>query len=191
MVRPLFALLLAAVAMALSTIPPAHGDGGESPAVARRRPVVVGNLAVRPADILAVYRPPQQQAVAVYVGRVGHSIQSLIFRDAREAAAVFDGLWNNKEITKDPGDDDALRPLTRMMPKDAGEERTTSATLILNVDRVMAVTYDASERTTRVYFDKLTPELLQPQEREYIEIPNSRDEADKVMAAYKACLYTK
>src|SRR4051812_12737826 len=108
MVRPLFALLLIAVALALSTIPPVHGDGGESPGVARRRPVVVGNLAVRPADILAVYRPPQQQAVAVYIGRVGHSIQSLVFRDAREAAAVFDGLWNNKEITKDPGEDDAL-----------------------------------------------------------------------------------
>jgi hypothetical protein len=196
MARPIALLIavLVAVALTLASDVPVRADGGESPAVARRRPVVVGTLAVRAADIVAVFRPAQQQAVVVYVGRVGHAIQPIVFNDAREATAVFDGLWNNKDVTKDPGDDDALRPLTRMMPKDkdaAGGEDRNTATLILNVDRVLAINYDANERACRIYLDKLTTEPIGPQDNQYIDIRSSRDEADKVVAAYKACLYTK
>lgn len=192
MARPV-ALLIVVVAalLTLSPVERSRAADGDSPGVARRRPLVVGTLGVRPADVIAVYRPVDQQAVAVYIGRTGHAVQVLFFRDAREAAAVFDGLWNNKEVTKDAGDDDAARPLTRMIPKDAGADERNTACLMLNVDRVLACQYDTSERTLRVYFDKLTSEPLGATERDHIEIRSSRDEAEKVMLAYKACLYTK
>ena len=185
------------VALTLTLGPPAtRAAEGDSPAVARRRPVVVGNLAVHVKDVVAVYRPADQQiGVVVFVGRPGQSIQPVVFRDMREANAVFDGLWNNNDVAKDPGDDDASRPLTRMMLKDAaaGAERKT-ATLIANVDRLLAVSADPSNRAVRVYLDKPTSEVLPSggrQDYEYIEIRNVRDEADTVLAAYKACLYTK
>jgi hypothetical protein len=193
MLRSVTAVLLLAALVLLPAPHAARAVDGDSPAVAKRRPVVVGNLAIHPADIVAVYRPVEQQSVVVYVGRTGHAIQPILFGEARDATAVFEGLWNNKEITKDPGEDDAARPLTRMMPKDANDERNT-ACLILNVDRVMACRYDPSDRAVRIYIDKLTSEPLLspgPQDREYLEIRNSRDEADKIMAAYKACLYTR
>jgi hypothetical protein len=172
----------------------AEGDAPASAAVARRRPITIGTVTVHARDVVAVVRPADQVVgTTVYVGRPGQAIQAITIRDAREAAAAFDALWNNNAVTKDPGDDDAQRPLTRMMPKDpAGERRT--ATLICNVDRVLAIHADPANRVARVFFDKPSSDpLLQPngQEREFLEIRSVRDEADTVLAAYRASLYTK
>src|SRR4051794_2861025 len=79
---------------------------------AKHKALVIGDVAINPSDIVAVYRPVEQEATAVFIGRPGHDIQTLIFKDAREAAALFEEIWKNNEITKDPGDDDT-RPLTR------------------------------------------------------------------------------
>src|SRR3954466_8662550 len=88
---------------------------------AANKPITAGPLTVNPMDIIAVYRPAEQQAVVVFVGRPGQAIQPILFRHTREATQVFDGLWDNNELSKDAGDDDAAKPLTRMLPK--GSER--------------------------------------------------------------------
>ena len=58
-------------------------------------------------DILAVYRSNEQQPVEVFVGKPGHAIQVLVFHEFRESQAVFNALWANNDVTKDPGEDDA------------------------------------------------------------------------------------
>jgi hypothetical protein len=157
----------------------------------KHKAVVAGNLTINPHDIIAIYRPIEQQAVAVFIGRPGQGIQAIVFKDVREAAAVFNDLWNNEEITKNPGDSDT-RPLTRMVPKDAERK---SATLILNVDRVLAFTWDSSHRAVRVYLDKpLLSPLVDPNtgdEHDSLEIQNVRDDSESIMAAYKLCLISK
>src|SRR4051812_18932878 len=107
------------IVLCLATASPRAG------AEERRKPIVAGNLTVNPKDIIAVFRPIEQQAVAVYVGRPGQSVQAILFHDVREAAAVFNELWNNADVVKDPGEDDA-RPLTRMMIKSADGERKSA-----------------------------------------------------------------
>src|SRR5438105_15875794 len=77
----------------------------------RHKAIVVGNVAINPYDIVAVFRPIEQQGVAVYIGRRGHGMQAIILRDTNDAAAVFNEIWDNPDITKDPGNDDP-RPTT-------------------------------------------------------------------------------
>jgi hypothetical protein len=156
------------------------------------KPVVAGNLTFNPQHIVAVYRPVEQRAVAIYIGRPGQSVQTITIKDYREAAAIFNEIWGNAEVTKDPGDDDA-RPLTRMLPKDT-EGKTP--TLIVNVDRVSAILYDPSRRTASVYLDRLDPlsPLIDPNtdaERDYLAIQNIRDEGEMIVAAYKACVLAR
>src|SRR4051812_2043766 len=55
---------------------------------AAHKPITAGPLTVNPMDIIAVFRPAEQQAVVVFVGRPGQAIQPILFRDAREATAV-------------------------------------------------------------------------------------------------------
>jgi hypothetical protein len=160
--------------------------------IARHKPIVAGGLAINPYDIIAVFKPVDQQGVAIYVGRPGHEIQSIIIKDSKEAATVFGEIWDNQDVTKDPGDDDA-RPLTRMRLKDA--ERN-SATLIANVNRLLAVVWGADRRHARVYLDKFIANqpLADPNGDEpmmALEIESQHDEAETVMAAYKACVYRK
>src|SRR3954469_17277393 len=94
--------------------------GGAPPArAAGHKPVTAGTLTVNPTDIIAVFRPAEQQAVVVFIGRPGQAIQPVVFRESREATQVFDGLWDNVEVSKDPGEEDPGRPLTRMLPKGA------------------------------------------------------------------------
>jgi hypothetical protein len=158
----------------------------------RHRPVVAGEMVVNPYDIIAVYRPAGQQTVALYLGRPGQDIQVVFFHDARMAANIFSDLWNNNDITKDPGADDA-KPLTRMLI--AGTQGTT-ATLIANADRIMAVVREPNHQFVRIFFDKPNAVVpvaepgagTGPSDKNYLEIQNIRDEADAVMAAYKACL---
>jgi hypothetical protein len=161
-------------------------------AVAAHKPVTAGNLTVNPTDIVAVYRPAEQQAVVVFVGRPGQAIQPILFRDTREATAVFDGLWDNNELSKDAGDDDAGKPLTRMLPK--GSERRL-ATLLVNVNRLLAVAWDSEQSVARVYLDKpIAMPLMEPNsgaEVAYLSVPNIRQEGEAVIAAYKACSYAK
>ena len=163
-----------------------------TPALAQqRKPAVAGNLTFNPNHIVAVYRPVDGRAVAIYVGRPGQNIQTITFKDYREAAAVFNEIWSNDQITKHPGDSDA-RPLTRMLPKDA-EGKT--ATLIVNVDRIAAIAYDPSRRAASVFLDRLDPlsPLIEPNtdaESDHLVIENIRDEGEMVVAAYKACILT-
>ena len=159
---------------------------------AAHKPVTAGPLTVNPADIIAVYRPAEQQAVVVFVGRPGQAIQPILFRDSREATAVFDGLWDNNELSKDAGDDDAAKPLTRMLPK--GAERRL-ATLLVNMNRLMAVAWDSEQSVARVYLDKpIAMPLMEPNtqaEVAYLAVPNIRQEGEAVIAAYKLCTYAK
>ncbi len=170
------------------------GWGADSPP--RHKTVTAGPLTLNPRDVIAVYRPVDGQSVAVVVGRPGQGTQTIFVRDYREAAAVFNDLWNNAEITKDPGDDDA-RPLTRMMvkekPGEADEKvKKRSGTLIVNADRVLAVAWDSAQRMARVYFDRpaigANAEAARERETETLDVANNRDEADVVIAAYKACV---
>jgi hypothetical protein len=156
---------------------------------AEGKPVVAGNLTFNPQHVVAVYRPVPQGAIAIYLGRPGQNIQTIVIRDSREAAAVFDELWRNEKVTKSPGDDDG-RPLTRMLTKEA-EGKTP--TLIVNVERVSAIVYDARRRVARVYLDRLDPlsPLLDPNadaEVDHLAIQDVRDEGEMVAAAYKACV---
>jgi hypothetical protein len=112
----------------------------------------------------------------------------------REAAAVFNELWNNADIVKDPGEEDA-RPLTRMMIKSADGERK-SASLIVNVDRLMACAWETNRHALRIFIDKpIATSLVDPNdrqvERDWLELQNNTGEADVVMAAYKACSHVK
>lgn len=169
------------------------GQAAEGDAVIpnKRGPITAGNLTINPHDIVAVYRPADRQAVAVYIGRPGQAIQSIIFKDAREAAAVFDELWNNEDVTKNPGDDDA-RPLTRMLPKTAERK---SAILILNMQRVLAMSWESNHRGLHVYLDKpMVAVLIEPNsgdEHARLEIDNIHDDNDSIMAAYKLCILPK
>ena len=159
---------------------------------AKHKPIVAGDLVVNPSDVIAVYRAAEQQGVVVFIGRPGQDLQTIAFRDSREASAMFNDLWGNNEVVKDPGDDDA-RPLTRMRLKEAERK---PATLIVNVDRLLAMVRDPDRRVLHVYLDRpssLNP-LLDPntrEERPFLEIHNNHDEADNILAAYKACVYTK
>jgi hypothetical protein len=167
--------------------------GAASPArAAGHKPVTAGNLTVNPTDIIAVFRPAEQQAVVVFVGRPGQSIQPIVFHDSREATQVFDGLWDNVEVSKDPGEEDPGRPLTRMLPK--GADRRL-ATLLVNVNRLMAVAWDSERNVARVYLDKpIAMPLLEPntgEEIAYLSVPNIRQEAEAVLNAYKICTYAK
>ena len=157
------------------------------------KPIVAGGMVVNPHDVVAVYRPLDQQAVAVYLGRPGQAIQAIIIRDAKEAAAVFNEIWDNQEVCKDPGEDDA-RPLTRMRVKDNGAVK--SATLIANVQRVMAVVWESDRRNLRVVFDKLLQQDLfeNPNGGEslpWLEFQSLHDDGETVIAAYKACVIKK
>jgi len=181
----LFLALLAASGLADS--PNDAGGGGG----VRHKPIAAGVLAANPNDIIAVYRPVDLQGVAVYVGRAGQGVQSIVFRDSKEAAAVFNELWDNQDVTKDPGEDDA-RPLTRMLLKDSEHK---SATLILNVPRVLAMSWGPDHRHVHVHLDKLiSGELFADPNGDgdglpYLTIRNDHDDAQAVMAAYKACVY--
>src|SRR3954469_15147537 len=161
-------------------------------AQAAHKPVTAGPLTVNPMDIIAVYRPAEQQAVVVFVGRPGRATQPILFRDTREATQVFDGLWDNNELSKDAGDDDAAKPLTRMLPK--GSERRL-ATLLVNMNRLMAVAWDSEQSVARVYLDKpIAMPLMEPNsgaEVAYLAVPNIRQEGEAVIAAYKLCTYAK
>ena len=159
---------------------------------ADQKPVTAGNLTFHPRHVVAVYRPVDQRAVAIFIGRPGQNIQTITIKDYREAAAVFNEIWKNDDITKNPGDSDA-RPLTRMLPK-AVEGKTP--TLLVNVDRISAIVYDPSRRAASVYLDRLDPysPLIDPNtgdELDHLEIQNIRDEGEMVVAAYKACVLTK
>jgi hypothetical protein len=164
---------------AANSLADAGGDG------VRHKPIVAGSLTVNPHDIIAVYRPVDQQGVAVYVGRPGQAIQAIIFKDSREAATVFNDIWDNQDVTKDPGEDDA-RPLTRMRLKDSERK---GATLIINVQRVLAVVWESDRRHLRVHLDKLLAnEVLTDPNGDgdgapYLEIQSVHDEAEAVMAA--------
>jgi hypothetical protein len=156
------------------------------------KPIVAGGIVVNPHDVIAVYRPLDQQGVAVYLGRPGQAIQAIVIRDSKEAAAVFNEIWDNQEACKDPGDDDA-RPLTRMRVKDAAAK---SATLIANVQRVMAVVWESDRRSLRVVFDKLLQQDLfeNPNGGDslpWLEFQSLHDDGETVMAAYKACMLKK
>jgi hypothetical protein len=160
--------------------------GADAP---RHKAITAGSVTVNPQDVVAVYRPVDQQSVAIYLGRPGRGIQTIVIRDAKEAAAVFNEIANNAEVTKEPGEDDA-RPLTRLRPKDSPK----NPTIIANVDRVLAVVWDRDHRRARVYLDKLVAGeiLVDPNGRgdgaDYLEVENVRGEADDLIAAYKACV---
>lgn len=163
-----------------------------SPTLAQqRKPVAAGNLTFNPHHVVAVYRPVDGRAVAVYVGRPGQNIQTITVKDYRDAAAIFNEIWSNDQITKHPGDSDA-RPLTRMLPKDS-ENKTP--TLIVNVDRISAIAYDPTRRAASVFLDRLDPlsPLIDPNtdaETDHLVIQNIRDEGETIVAAYKACVLT-
>jgi hypothetical protein len=187
-------LMIFVVAAALCATARADaGDASGTPAGPRHKAIAAGNIAVNPTDIIAVYRPFDQQAVALYIGRPGQAIQAIIIKDQREAANVFKDIWDNAEVTKDPGEDDA-RPLTRMRPRDADR---AGATLIMNVGRILAINWDADHRRVHVHLDKLlaTETFTDPNGdgdgAPYLEIQNIHDAAEAVMAAYKACLLRK
>lgn len=163
-----------------------------APVQAKHKPLTIGNLTVNPSDVIAVYRPVDQQAVAVYIAKPGGAVQTVIFKDFREAGVIFDEMWKNPDVVKDPGDDDA-RPLTRMMPKDAEKK---APTLIVNVERVLAMAWDTNHRYIRIYIDRpvIPTPLYEPnsgEEMQFLMVENIRQEADQVMAAYKACVYQK
>ena len=183
-----FAVVVVVVSCVLLAVVAAPVPAG----AAGHKPVTAGNVTVNPTDIIAVFRPLEQQAVVVFVGRPGQAIQPILFRDSREATMVFDGLWDNAELSKDPGEEDPGRPLTRMLVK--GTDRRL-ATLLVNVNRLMAVAWDSDRNVTRVYLDKpIAMPLLDPntgEEIAYLSVPNIRQEGAAVIAAYKACTHAK
>jgi len=187
------ALIFVVAAALCATARADAGDASGTPAGPRHKAIAAGNIAVNPTDIIAVYRPFDQQALALYIGRPGQAIQAIIIKDQREAANVFKDIWDNVEVTKDPGEDDA-RPLTRMRPKDNDR---ASATLIINVQRILAVSWDPDHRHVHVYLDKLLANeaLTDPNGdgdgTPYLEVQNIHDAAEAVMAAYKACFLRK
>jgi hypothetical protein len=156
---------------------------------APRHTVTAGSLTLNPYHIVAVFRPVENQAVAVLFARPGGALQTIVITDTRDAAAVFNALWGNERVTKDPGDSDA-RPLTRMALKDS--EPATPA-LIVNIDRVLAIRWDANRRTANVYLDMPAPPalLFDPntnQESDSLVILNNRRQAEGVLEAYKAAV---
>ena len=178
-------LSLRAVAFTLALIAPLTLAQETPP----RHTVSAGNLTLNPNHVVAVFRPIENQAVAVLIARPGGAIQSIVISDVREANAVFDALWNNNRVTKDPGDSDA-RPLTRMALKDS-EPATPS--LIVNLDRVLAIRWDPNRRTANVYLDIPAPAapLFDPntnQESDSLVIQNNRRQAESVVEAYKAAI---
>jgi hypothetical protein len=158
----------------------------------KTKPIVAGNLVVDPRYIVAVFRPVDQRELAIYIGKPGQAIQSILVADVREATILFDAIWNNDAIVKNPGDDDA-RPLTRMVLKDAENKIPT---FIVNVDRILALTYDPNRREASIYLDRPSIEsgFDDPTEKRYVpflRINDVRDEALQVVNAYKACVYNK
>ncbi len=158
----------------------------------RAKPITAGSVTLNPYHVVAVFRPVDQRSVAVLVAKPGQNLQTILIKDYRDAATVFSEIWGNEQVTKDPGEVDASRPLTRMMLKEA-EGKTP--TLIVNVDRVLAIAYDANRRSAAIYLDRLDPfiPLVDPNtndELDHLVIQNIRDEADVVVAAYKACIVT-
>ncbi len=158
----------------------------------KTKPIVAGNIVVDPRYIVAVFRPVDQREVAIYIGKPGQAIQSIIVSDVRDASALFDAIWNNDQITKNPGDDDA-RPLTRMVLKDVEQKIPT---LIINVDRVLGLTYDPNRRAATIFIDRPTMDMGfdEPTNGKYVPnltISDVRDEAQQVVNAYKACVYNK
>jgi hypothetical protein len=172
------------------TLPCAPAAEGEV-APNKRGPIVAGNLTINPRDIIAVYRPIEQQSVAVYIGKPGQAVQTILFKDSREAAAVFNDIWNNDDVTKNPGDEDP-RPLTRMLPKTA-ERR--AGVLVLNLQRVLAMTWENSHHNINIYFDlPLVAAFIEPNtgdEHHHLDIENVRDDNDSIMAAYKLSVLPK
>jgi len=158
----------------------------------KRKTITVGPLMVNADDVIAVYRSSEQQPVEVFIGKPGHAVQVIVFTDFREAQSCFDALWNNAEVTKDPGNDDA-RPLTRMKVKDSARGPTT---LICNVSRILAMVHHPDSRDVHIYLDRGAvafplPDPVNNTERDFLELKNSNGEADIVMAAYKECLGEK
>jgi hypothetical protein len=155
-----------------------------------RQVLVASSLMVNPNHVLAVYRPIENQAITVLIGRPGQAVQAITVTDVREAAAIFDSIWKNDQVTKNPGESDA-RPLTRMVPKDA---EGATATLIVNVERVLAIKWDAGHQVANVYLDMPAgaAPLVDPnnadREGDSLEITNERRQAEAVMEAYKACI---
>lgn len=185
MARAVVVAVFACLAVCAPAIHAADGDA-TPPLPNKRGPVVAGNLTVNPRDVIAVYRPNEQQGVVVLVGRPGQLIQAIVFKDAREATAVFNELWSNEDITKNPGDEDA-RPLTRMLPKTAEQK---NAVLILNLQRVLAMTWESDHRSINIYFDKPASQNSDD-EHHHLEIGDVRDDNDSIMAAYKLCILPK
>ena len=67
------------------------------------------------------------------------------------------------------------------------------ATLIANVSRLLAVVIDANHQGIHIYLDRGViaqplPDPTNNTEREFLDLQNSKGEADIVMAAYKAYL---
>jgi hypothetical protein len=170
----------------------AAGWAGAARAQTAHKAIVAGGVVLNPSDVIAVYRPLNQQGVAVYLGRPGQAIQAIVFRDAKEGSTVFNEIWDNQDACKDPGDDDA-RPLTRMRTKDSTSK---SATLIANVGRIMAIVWESDRSSVRVMIDKLLA-------NDFFENPNGgdpmpwlvfqslHDDADTIVAAYRACVLKK
>ena len=160
---------------------------------ARHKTITVGSLMIIADDVIAVVRSSEQQPVEVFIGKPGHAVQVILFRDLREAQAVFTDLWDNREVTKDPGDDDA-RPLTRMKLKDSARGPTT---LIANLSRLLAIVHHPDSREIHIYIDQGAvafplPDLTNNDaERHFVEIKNNNGEADIVIAAYKECVGVK
>ena len=120
---------------------------------APRHTDTAGSHTLNPYHIGADYRPVENQAVAVLFARPGGALQTIVITDTRDAAAVFNALWGNERVTKDPGDSDA-RPLTRMAVKDS---EPATPPLIINIDRILAIRWDANRRTPHRYHDKPPP----------------------------------
>ena len=159
------------------------GIAGAADAPARLKPVTAGPLTVNVRDVIAVYRPADGSSVGLLIAKPGGAIQQIVLKDFREAAQTFNDLWNNAEIAKDPGDEDA-RPLTRMLPKiKEGEDAAKRvATLLVNVDRLLGIAWDSDRRVAHLYVDR--PAGAGGDET----LEMTREEAEGVIAAYKLCL---
>jgi len=155
---------------------------GAADGPARVKPVTAGPLTLNPRDIIAVYRPADGSSVGILIAKPGGAIQQIVLKDFREAAQTFNDLWNNAEVTKDPGDEDA-KPLTRMLPKaKEGEDASKRVPiLVLNVDRVLGIAWDSDRRVAHVYVDR--PAGAGGDET----LEMTREEAEGVISAYKLC----
>ncbi|HYE20308.1 MAG TPA: hypothetical protein VEA69_17810 [Tepidisphaeraceae bacterium] len=149
------------------------------------RPVAAGPLVLNPRDVIAVYRPADGSSVGVLIGKPGGAVQQIVLKDFREAAAVFNELWNNQQWVKDPGDEDA-RPLTRMLvkPKQGEEDAKRVPVLIVNADRVLGIGWDSDRRVAHVYIDRAPGAAAGADET--LEL--TREEAEGVIAAYKMAM---